>query len=304
MQLSIPESFYQEEVRCDYTVSAKMKKIWAVELDLLYQLQQVCEKYNIKYFASAGTMLGAVRHGGMIPWDDDIDIMMLRDQYDLLCSHADEFKDPYFFQTAHTDKGYFRGHAQLRNSNTTAILTDEADRHLPFNQGIFVDIFPLDVTVSDKKVLARQIRRMHYYQEAARRSFRNSDGYNPHNVSIRGKIAHYFMPLMNKIRSYDEYYDLYEKEMTRYSHLHTKYVSKLCFAPGDFRMYDEVSEFDDTVMFDFEMLQIPLPVGYEKHLVRQFGDYMKFVIGTTSHSGVIYDPDISYKEWFRQHPQT
>ena len=127
MKLQIEDSFYQEEERCGYLVSAHMKKVWAVELDLLYQLDQVCKKYGIKYYASGGTILGAERHKGMIPWDDDIDLMMLRDQYDILCSHADEFKEPYFLQTFDTDEGYFRGHAQLRNSNTTGVLLSEVD---------------------------------------------------------------------------------------------------------------------------------------------------------------------------------
>ena len=132
MKLEIADSFYQEEERCGYVVSAHMKKVWAVELDLLYQLQQVCEKYGIKYYGSGGTILGAERHKGMIPWDDDIDIMMLRDQYDLLCAHADEFKEPYFLQTFDTDEGYFRGHAQLRNSNTTGVLVEEVKKNVPF----------------------------------------------------------------------------------------------------------------------------------------------------------------------------
>ena len=120
-QLEIADSFYQEEERCGYVVSAHMKKVWAVELDLLYQLQQVCEKYGIQYYASGGTILGAERHKGFIPWDDDIDIMMLRDQYDLLCTHADEFEDPYFFQICETDKGYFPQQKALEQA-------DEADR--------------------------------------------------------------------------------------------------------------------------------------------------------------------------------
>ena len=72
--------------------------------------------------------------------------MMLRDQYDLLCAHADEFEDPYFFQTFDTDEGYFRGHAQLRNSNTTGVLLSEVKKGFTFNQGIFIDIFALEYT--------------------------------------------------------------------------------------------------------------------------------------------------------------
>ena len=131
MKLEIADSFYQEEERCGYLVSAHMKKVWAVELDLLYQLDQVCNKYGITYYASGGTILSAERHKGFIPWDDDIDVMMLRDQYDLLCAHADEFEDPYFFQTGDTDEGYFRGHAQLRNSNTTGVLLEEVEKNVP-----------------------------------------------------------------------------------------------------------------------------------------------------------------------------
>ena len=103
MKLEIADSFYQEEERCGYLVSAHMKKVWAVELDLLYQLDQVCRKYGITYYASGGTILGAERHKGFIPWDDDIDLMMLRDQYDLLCAHADEFEDPYSQALEETD---------------------------------------------------------------------------------------------------------------------------------------------------------------------------------------------------------
>lgn len=68
-------------------------------MDMLYQLDQICRKYNIHYFASGGTMLGAVRHKGFIPWDDDIDIMMFREEYDKLCKVAPkELKYPYFFK--------------------------------------------------------------------------------------------------------------------------------------------------------------------------------------------------------------
>ena len=144
IKLSLPSGFLEEEVRCDYTVSKEMKKVWAVELDLLSEFQRVCKLHDLKYSVCGGTLLGAIRHKGFIPWDDDIDVMMMRDEYEKLCKLADEFKHPYFFQTEETDPGSLRGHAQLRNSETTGILKRELKFKRPFNQGVFIDIFPLD----------------------------------------------------------------------------------------------------------------------------------------------------------------
>ena len=108
LKISLPEGFLDEEVRDGYKVSHEMKKVWAVELDLLAEFQRVCKKHNIKYIASGGTMLGAVRHKGFIPWDDDIDLMMLREEYEKLCIVApSEFKHPYYFQTDRTDNCIF-----------------------------------------------------------------------------------------------------------------------------------------------------------------------------------------------------
>ena len=147
--MEFPNGFYQEEERCGYTIPATMKRVWAVELDLLEKLQDVCARHGLRYFACGGTLLGAIRHKGFIPWDDDIDVVMFREDYEKLLEIAPlEFTEPYFFQTAFNDQKYSRGHAQLRNSNTTAILHTEKGCYT-FNQGIFLDIFPLDAVPDD-----------------------------------------------------------------------------------------------------------------------------------------------------------
>ena len=91
IKLKLPEGFLEPEERCGYQVTTKLKKIWAVELDLLDQFQKVCAKHNIKYQVFAGTLLGAVRHKGFIPWDDDIDVCMPREDYDKILPLLKDF---------------------------------------------------------------------------------------------------------------------------------------------------------------------------------------------------------------------
>ena len=142
-EIVLDKSFYNAEERCGYYVSEKMKHIWAVGLDLWYKFDSVCKKYNLKYYAAYGTLLGAVRHKGFIPWDDDIDLCMMRDDYEKLKLVAkEEFKEPYYFQDWYNSCGRTWCFSKLRNSNTTAI--EFPDKGKEFNQGIFIDINALD----------------------------------------------------------------------------------------------------------------------------------------------------------------
>ncbi|MCC8164134.1 MAG: LicD family protein [Lachnospiraceae bacterium] len=132
------------ETRCGFKVSEKRKKIWKVELDLIREFQRVCEKYNLRYFASNGTLLGIVRHHGFIPWDDDVDIVMPRPDYDKLLQVAGtEFSSPYILHTADTGHNYYRNYARLRNTATTAMPYRDWNRGDCCN-GIFIDLFPLN----------------------------------------------------------------------------------------------------------------------------------------------------------------
>lgn len=88
-----------KEIRQGYEISSEMKKVWNVQMKLLKKLLEVCDKHHLKIWADGGTLLGTVRDHGYIPWDDDIDMVMLREDYDKLLEIAPkEFEEPFFFQ--------------------------------------------------------------------------------------------------------------------------------------------------------------------------------------------------------------
>ena len=139
-----------------------IKKVVDVELDLLKKLREVCEKNNLKLYMIYGTLLGAVRHGGVIPGDDDIDVALLREDYDKLLQLTAEFNGKYFLQTIDTDEAFFGGYIKLRNIETTAI--HEQNRWTKCVEGIGIDIFPIDNGYRNFLKEKAKLRKVCFYQ--------------------------------------------------------------------------------------------------------------------------------------------
>ena len=117
----MPELFFREETRCDFLITEERKNILAISLDLFFEFEKVCKKHNLKYYLFYGSLLGAVRHHGFIPWDDDFDVAMPRKDYEELLRLYDEFSFPYFLQSPLSDGKCFFSYATLRNSNTSKV---------------------------------------------------------------------------------------------------------------------------------------------------------------------------------------
>lgn len=303
IKLKLPEHFLDEEIRCNYTVSHEMKEVWAVELDLLNEFMQVCNKHKIKYYADGGTILGAIRHKGFIPWDDDIDVMMFRDQYEKLCKIApQEFNHPYFFQTEYTDKGSLRGHAQLRNSETTAILYNEMEEKRKYNQGIFLDIFPIDSVPDNPKLFAKMKRilfnkriTMNYWIKKACEKFTPE----PRNSLKANFIFFLFRHNIINWKNHTRHiYKKFEQEMQLYNKQNTHFVAKFFCLPFKEKRLWKRSAFDgEPVYYQFEMLSVPLPPKYEYILDTFYGNWKEFQIGTATHGGVFFNPHKSYTQY-------
>lgn len=304
LKIQLPNGFLNGEVQDGYYVSPKMKEVWAVELDLLSELDRVCKKHCLKYYADGGTLLGAIRHKGIIPWDDDIDLTMFRSDYNKLCKIAKtEFKNPYFFQTEYTDKGSLRGHAQLRNSNTTAILKKSKDCNYQFNQGIFIDIFPMDAVINNKIKFKIQGYKAEYYKWLSRIISRSTDTYSNRVTDKKRKIIMGFFhlifnsPIKYLFNDYDIYYKKFEDTCQKYNGLTTDKISLLSFQFLDPRNFKYRDDYKETIEVDFEFMKIPVMKNYERVLQMNFGDWKKFVIGHSDHGNIFFDVDKSYKNY-------
>ena len=141
-RINFIKNIEQDEIRSGFLVTTDRKKIWQKEMEILQIVDSICDKYGIQYYIDGGTLLGAVRHGGFIPWDDDIDLVMLRPDYNRFQEIAiKEVVYPYFFRSNYTDKRILPM-CKVVDERTSAIeYVDDFELH----QGIFVDIFPVDV---------------------------------------------------------------------------------------------------------------------------------------------------------------
>ena len=299
INLQLPDNFLEDEEREGFLVTAGTKKLWAVELDLLNEFIRVCEKNNLTYYADAGTLLGAVRHKGMIPWDDDIDVMMFREEYDKLCKIAnDEFVYPYFFQTEYTDPGSLRSHAQLRNSKTTAVLKSNEGHKYKFNQGIFLDIFVIDSVPDSDEAFNEQLDTILKYKQKAFRLAAYTDRYEPKLYSGIRRCARAIKHTLLSRKKPNKYFVKMEDEIKRYNGDNTKRVAKYFKIPMDKerRVWNR-SIFEGTVQLPFEMLSISAPAGYIELLDTFYGNWKEYKIGTSTHGELIYDTEVSYIDY-------
>jgi len=290
--MHLDENFFREEIRCGYKVSEKMKKVWAVELNLLEQFDKLCRENNLQYFVDSGTLLGAVRHQGFIPWDDDIDVVMFRDDYEKLKIIAkDAVSSPYFYQNSYNDLMIW-AFSKLRDSRTTAI--EFPDFPQEFHQGIFIDIFPLD-DVPDGERMKPVIGRM---QREIWMSVVDPEGLK--KLIDQGQSmamgAEVLMELLKmQVR---ERLDVFEQfNLSQFGK-----SSEVCFITDYFLEIPSVKRewYSEVVYLPFENMMVPAPAEYEKYLKCRYGDYMAPVQAPNMHEGIFLDPETQYTKYINK----
>lgn len=283
-----------KDIRWDFEVSNKRKEVWNVELQMLIVVQKICRRYNLKYYAIAGTLLGAIRHKGFIPWDDDLDIAMPRKDYQKFLEYAKkELPSNCILQTPWTDEDYFQGHAKIRMKDTTAIRQIQWKDQFKFNQGIFIDIFPLD-NIPDNALL----RKIHRYITMRTINRINMGRYYYTNAehTENDKKLHQKM----KTKYHDDKAALktlafYDKWCAIFNRMNTKKWGMLSafYYRDDIFSWDR-KYFDDVIEMDFEDYKIACPSAYDAILTENYGDYMKPVKGSSQHGDIFFDTQKSY----------
>lgn len=286
--LQFEDSFFEDEVRDGFYVPAMIKKAWAAELTVMYEVDKICRKYNITYFADWGTMLGAVRHGGIVPWDDDIDIMMRRKDYERFLKVAEK-ELPEGFAVLNMDNTenfwYFLSRVVIR----THICFEE--EHLkrfhgfPYIAGI--DIFILDTMSSDPQKEEQREKVIEYILAIA-------DSLGTKELSAKEKET--ALCSIEQICRVNIKRSQPDSDMKMYLY---QLVRKLMIAFEDDRKGNYVqliphavyrgntgfpqNYYKDGVRVPFENIQIMLPVRYEAMLQKKYRNYMQLIRNRAGH---------------------
>ena len=264
------------------------KELWRIQLEMCDVLLAFCKENQLRIWACFGTLLGAVRHKGFIPWDDDVDFVMTREDYDRLMSiikTSNPLQEPYVFDDK--DMSVLR----LRRNDTT--MVNLAHRWgKGFNNGVWIDIFPLEVAPDEIEPYVAEYtqlkRKLRAYQNATCRAFISCNSFR--KFFMHTLLSCLFIFIRNeKFRKHIE--DHLRNDSNRFSgktvwpYLCWCQVKTIEKVPRY-----ETSWFSETVMLPFEDRQLPCPKEYERVLETQYGDWRTPVRGGSLHEGTEFYP--------------
>lgn len=242
-----------------------LRAVQLIQMEMLAEVDRICRLHNINYTMIGGTMLGAVRHKGYIPWDDDADIGLLREEYEKFrkVCETDLDHDRFYFQDMRATPGYRWGYGKIRRKDTYFLREGQA--HMPYESGIFIDIFPFD-NVPDGK-LAEKIHNLHC--TIIRKILWSEVGKNiDKNLLMRGV---YFLLSMIPLEMVSNHLQRFS---ARSNHKKSQRVRVLTFPARDNVSEGTREWYEKTFDYKFENLNLLGPESSDAYLKHKFGDYL------------------------------
>lgn len=247
----------------------QIKELQSVSLEILIYFRDFCKKHNLRFSLAGGSLIGSIRHEGFIPWDDDIDVFMLRKDYEALEELWRKYgnKKLYSYCRTNVTENYHNGSASLRDNNTTFINKHSVNEDIC--HGVGIDIIPLDGHPNSK------IKRV--YQ------LLNAFIYNIFNVQRlpdnKGALARITTKIIySLVRTDNMRYRLWkkaEKNMVKYDYDKTGYVTELIGSFKGMMIKHPLERFNSSVEMNFEGYIMPVMAGYKDYLDIIFGDFME-----------------------------
>ena len=306
--MSYVKNLEVDEIRNGFLVNSARKKLWNAQIGLLVEFGRVCEKYGLRWFAAWGTLLGAVRHRGFIPWDDDVDVNMPREDYEKLKLIApSEFRYPFYFDLWHEHDDPTDEHrdlwfplvpfSKLRDSRTVMIEFPNRPR---MNQGIWIDIFPMDPMPPFDDSPDPQTANQNYMVQSdlfvatCIPKIVNIVLRNPQKYHLKIYPKQFWEISQMSLRQRGKIYeDLISKNDQT-----SRFVACSSILPDYLNKTNscERSLWNETIYLPFEEISLPAPKDFDKVLTSLYGDWHDEKI-THTHSEN-HSVDISSEKYF------
>ena len=293
-ELEFSADFFKTEVRDGFEIQAMMKRAWAAQMEVLHVVAGVCKNNGIRYFADGGTLLGAVRHKGMIPWDDDIDICVVREEYNRLIQVLPKAL-PHGFVVA----GMYADSERLQKAAFVPHLRVIADETLwNFNdymryfhgfpyQRVGIDIFPMDyisrdigITNVQKQIIRLGIETLRDWNKL------EANGMLDEYVNGFQKLCNVSFDNVNNVKNY--MWKIIDKISSISYREEADYITNIFYwlDNDNYKMKKEC--YDYTIELPFENMNIVAPEMYDEVLRAEYGDYMVPVKGAADHDYPFY----------------
>ena len=244
-----------------------------IELEILLYVTRLCEKNRIEYSLCGGSLIGAIRHGGFIPWDDDIDIFLTRENYKKL---IDLLKDDlhYKLYAPETTENYLYGFCKLMDKRT--VIYSEYDEEIGTPElGVFIDIYPVDLIPENKKEQRSFLRKLDFYLHCAYAASNTMYAYG--NTKLKHwikKIVLFTKHLICRRKGTRYWMKKTEKIASEYLGTNAKLRGSVYSRYGSKEILPR-KIYENTIEVSFEGYKIKIIKQYDKFLKRVYGDYMK-----------------------------
>lgn len=290
--LQFSDSFFEDEVRSGFYVPSMTKRGWAVELEVLAEVDRICQKYNITYFLDWGSLLAAIRHHGFIPWDDDMDIMMFRNEYEKFYAVAKkELPEGFFITDFESREDCWRFLVNVTSYSRMCFEPDYMDKYYGFPYMAGLDVFIVDNLPEDYQEEERWKLICKYIVEVAD----HLDTGTFTDVELDKSICQIeSLCQVSLLHSGDVYhrklqlYKLAKREFAKYNSRQTSEWTQV-MPHGLYHNYRIPKElYRAAIRVPFENIEVCVPIEYDKLLHRKYGDFMKIIMDGGDHSYPFY----------------